>query len=302
MKIETREEERGMREEDKNTSPFSRLFFLVPLPSLDPRYAQILTLLLLAMVGIVWLDFGPQPLQLATSLCATLVTQFVCLELLAKRKRLRAMTPSDFLSPFITGLGITLLLRSEYLWVYALAGFLAIASKFIIRINKKHIFNPANFAIAALLLFAPNLAWASPSQWGAVSWLVIFVLCFGMAVLTGAKRLDTTLLFFLCYVGLLFARALYLGDPIAIPLRQIQNIALLIFAFFMISDPMSTPNAAPMRFVFVLLVSIVAFYMQFKLQIRPALILALFFVSPITPLLDMWVKGKAYSWKKEKIA
>ena len=52
------------------------------------------------------------------------------------------------------------------------------------------------------------------------------------------------------YGLLLIGRALWLGDPLSIPLHQLQNGALLIFAFFMISDPKTTPNTArwPNRF------------------------------------------------------
>lgn len=257
----------------------------------DPRHAQIATLSLLVALGALWLDFGPQPLQLVAALCATLLTQFVFF-------KIYNVPTMDFRSPFITGLGITLLLRSEFLWMYALAGFLAIASKFVIRINNKHIFNPANFAIAVLLLTLPNMVWVAPGQWGATGWLAILILCVGMVVVTGARRMDTTLMFFACFGGLLLARALWLGDPLVIPLHQMENVSLLIFAFFMISDPVSTPNRLSMRFLFVLLVSLLAFHLQFKLQIRPGLILALFFISPLTPILDQWVKGLNYSWKK----
>ncbi|MDX1921581.1 MAG: RnfABCDGE type electron transport complex subunit D [Alphaproteobacteria bacterium] len=263
--------------------------------SKDPRHAQIVTLSLLMVLGAAWLDFGPEPYQLFIALSATLLTQYACF-------RMWGISNMDFRSPFITGLGITLLLRSDALWMYALAGFLAIASKFLIRVNNKHMFNPANFAIALLLLALPDMVWVAPGQWGATGWLGILVLCAGMMVITGARRIDTTLMFFACFGGLLLARALYLGDPLEIPLHQMESVSLLIFAFFMISDPVSTPSRLPMRFLFVLLVSLLAFYLQFKLQIRPGLILALFFISPLTPLLDLMMKGANYSWKKEPTA
>lgn len=260
----------------------------------DPRHGQIFTLSLLVMLGALWLDFGPQPLQFLIALSATLSTQYICYRFLH-------ISSLDYRSPFITALGITLLCRSNDLWVYALAGFLAIASKFLIRVQGKHIFNPANFAIAALLLVTPNLLWVAPGQWGATGWLAMLVLCCGMMVLTGARRMDTTLLFMACYGGLLFARALYLGDPLTIPLRQLENVSLLIFAFFMISDPMSTPSRFSMRLLFVAAVSLLAFYIQFTLQIRPALILALFFISPLTPLLDRLARGTPYSWQHKNL-
>jgi hypothetical protein len=46
-------------------------------------------------------------------------------------------------------------------------------------------------------------------------------------------------------------------------MHQLQNGALLVFAFFMISDPKTTPDAAIGRLVYSMLVAGVAFAIQF---------------------------------------
>jgi len=58
-------------------------------------------------------------------------------------------------------------------------------------------------------------------------------------------RSDVSCAFIVSYAALLFGRAYWLGDPWSIPLKQLQSGALLLFTFFMISDPKTTPIRAP---------------------------------------------------------
>ena len=80
-----------------------------------------------------------------------------------------------------------------------------------------------------------------------------------------AARADVTLAFLAFYLALVFGRSLWLGEPMAIPLHRLQNGALLLFAFFMISDPKTTPDSRAGRIVFALLVALGAGFVHFKL-------------------------------------
>jgi Na+-translocating ferredoxin:NAD+ oxidoreductase RnfD subunit len=62
-------------------------------------------------------------------------------------------------------------------------------------------------------------------------------------VIHRAMRSDVSYAFILTFAAILFARALWLGDPWTIPLKQLQSRALLLFTFFMISDPKTTPDS-----------------------------------------------------------
>jgi hypothetical protein len=99
-----------------------------------------------------------RPLPSLVAIGAALLTQIICVRLTG--------APLDLRSPLITGLSLSLLLRADALWLYATAGVIAIASKFLLRAGGKHIFNPAGFAIV-LLLLASGGVWISPGQWGA---------------------------------------------------------------------------------------------------------------------------------------
>src|SRR3712207_4292367 len=64
----------------------------------------------------------------------------------------------NLLSAYISGISLTLLIKPQggALWPFALGGFLAISSKYVLRYRDNHLWNPTNFAICALLLAAPS--------------------------------------------------------------------------------------------------------------------------------------------------
>jgi len=199
-------------------------------------------------------------------------------------------------SALISSLCLCLLLGTNHLPVAAFVALNAIGSKFVIRWNNKHVFNPTNLALAVIL--ASGLGWISPGQWGQVAWFGFLIACLGSLVVTRAARADVTLAFLTFYVGLLFIRALWLGDPLTIPLHQIESGALLIFSFFMISDPKTTPDSRTGRVVYALLVALAALYVQFGFFKPNGPLWGLIACSPLVPLLDRLFPGARYDWSK----
>lgn len=171
-----------------------------------------------------------------------------------------------------------------------------IGNKFVIRWKDKHIFNPTNLALVVIL--ASGLGWISPSQLGQVAWFGFLIACLGSLVVTRAARADVTLAFLTFYVGLLFSRALWLGDPLTIPPHQIESGALLIFSFFMISDPKTTPDSRTGRIVFALIVALTALYIQFHFFKPNGPLWGLIACSPLAPLLDRLFPRVRYDWSK----
>jgi Na+-transporting NADH:ubiquinone oxidoreductase subunit NqrB len=255
----------------------------------DARHYQIAALATLLIYNIGWLDFGARPLNSALAIVSALATQAVC----TWRFKLPAFDPR---SPLITGLSLSLLLRADDPWLHALAGVIAISSKFVFRIDGKHIWNPAGFAIV-VLLFTSNGVWISPGAWGSTVWFAALLAFFAILVLHAARRSDIAIFFLFTHVALLFARAWWLGDPLAIPIHQMQSGALLIFAFFMISDPRTSPDSRLGRFLFAASVAVLAHYMTFFMQMRPALYVALIALSPLILLIDRILPAQRFTWK-----
>ena len=95
-----------------------------------------------------------------------------------------------------------------------------------------------------------------------------------------------------------------LGDPLTIPFHQIDSGALLIFAFFMISDPKTTPDKRGARILYAVLVAAFAHYLVFWRYIPEGLMYALFFLSPLVPLMDRIrpiSKEHRFSWARPTV-
>jgi Na+-translocating ferredoxin:NAD+ oxidoreductase RnfD subunit len=76
----------------------------------------------------------------------------------------------------------------------------------------------------------------------------------------------------------------------------LQNGALVLFAFFMISDPKTTPDTRLGRILFAGLVALAAWYVQFVWYWGNALLWSLAGVTLTVPLLDWLFPGPRYAW------
>jgi len=254
----------------------------------DPRYYQIAVLSSLLLFGVFVLDFGIHWQNAVAIVATALGVQYL-------GSRFARLPGFDPLSPLITSLSLTLLLRTDELVLAAIAASIAIGSKFLIRVGGKHVFNPANVALVTMML-ASDRAWVSSGQWGSAAIGAFTLACLGFLVLTRARRAETTVAFLVFFAALLFGRAAWLGDPLAIPMHQLQNGALLIFAFFMISDPKTTPDSPRGRILYAAIVAAVAFTIQFIYYTPNGPILALIMSAPFVPLIDRFMRGRHYDW------
>ncbi len=255
----------------------------------DARIYQIAFQAILLTVGVLARDFALDPRQMALAFAAGLVTQRLWLKALGLEHR-------GMLSALITCFGVSLLLRSDTLWVHPLAAAVAMSSKFLLRVHGKHIFNPANLGVIAALVLLPG-AWVSPGQWGNDVALAGWFVALGGLVTQRARRWDISWVFLGAWLGLVAARVLVLGQPWTILAHQLANGGLLLFAFFMISDPLTIPNRRSARIGYAILVATIAFVWQFVLFRTNALLWALFIAAPAVPLIDWRWPGAKFLWR-----
>ncbi len=171
------------------------------------------------------------------------------------------------------------------------------SSKFVIRFRGKHLYNPANLGVILAIVAFPG-TWASPGQWGNEVLIGLWFVALGVTVTTSAKRFDIAWAFLALYAGLLVLRVTILGQSEAVLVNQLSSGALLLFTFFMISDPMTTPNRRAMRFLYAFLVAALAFAWQYFLFKPHGLVWALFILTPLVPMLDWLMPGKKHDWRK----
>lgn len=256
---------------------------------LDLRLLQILFLGGFLTYGVAVLSWDIHPRQIALLIVTAAVIQSLfCLAF--------GLPIHTVKSSLITSLGLSIILRSNYDFIFALAGFFAIGSKYIFRYENKHFINPANFGVIFIILFT-GLAWISPSQWGSSTILFFIVGSLGLMILTNLNKIDLAFSFILFYFGMdILWNVIYKGWPMDYTIHNISNGSTVLFTFFMITDPSSTPNARWARIIWVFLISLLAFYLSAFHYIKGAPLYALFFLSPLVPILDKLFRDSTFSW------
>jgi Na+-translocating ferredoxin:NAD+ oxidoreductase RnfD subunit len=235
-----------------------------------------------------WLDFDISLPRAGLIVASVLAAQYVC-------TRIWKLPAFDPRSALISGLSLCLLLRTNSPAIAILAAAVTITSKFVFRIHGKHIFNPTNFGLVLMMLMT-DAVWVSPGQWGNAAVFAFLMACLGGIVVNRAARSDVTLAFLAFYAVLLFGRSLWLGEPFTIPLHRLASGALLLYSFFMISDPKTTPDSRAGRLVFAALVALGAAYVQFKLFRTNGLIWSLAGWSLVVPVIDWFLPARRYQW------
>ncbi|MEO8508988.1 MAG: RnfABCDGE type electron transport complex subunit D [Betaproteobacteria bacterium] len=256
----------------------------------DARLFQIAFLATLLTIGVLVRDFALLPQQMALAFVAGLLAQTLWIRALRIEHR-------GVLSALITCFGLSILLRADSLWVHPLAAALAISTKFVIRVNGKHLYNPANVGVILAISLFPG-AWVSPGQWGQAVALAAWFVVLGGMVTHRARRSDIAWVFLGAYLGLIALRVMALGQPWTIFLHQFANGGLLLFAFFMISDPMTLPNHRSARVAYAIIVAIAAFLWHFALFKNNGLVWALFLCTPLVPLIDKRWPAERFEWRQ----
>ena len=267
----------------------------------DARYFQIIFQSIFLSYGIFFLHWRNESWLYTTYFITSLFVQFVCEYFLGKKdapffQRLKNGIPSVLISSF----GLSLLLKTNYWWVAVFAASVSILSKYILRINGKHIFNPSALGIV-VALFLTGQAWISPGQWGSGAVILFGVLSLGFIVMTRVQKLDVSLAFLGTFAGLLFIRQIiYLGWPMDHFVQSVSTGSLLLFSFFMITDPKTIPNHTVIRILWCTAIAVVAFYLTAFKFMNGAPIFVLVLAQPLVPILDKFFKAKKFEWVPSK--
>lgn len=264
--------------------------------AVDPRYFQVIFQAIFLSYGILFLSWNADWQHYFISIGGCLLFQYAADSIKSKR----FLRPSEFdrwgFSVLISAMSLCLLLKTNYWYVSLLAAFLTVISKYVFRFDKKHIFNPSAFGIVTTILITKD-AWLSPGQWGSNAVIFFFVVTLGTIVVTRVQKLDISLAFLLTFIGLLYWRQVYtLGWPMDHFIHSISTGSLLLFTFFMISDPRTSPNHPVARIIWAVLIAAVAFYLAaFKWKYN-TIIWVLVAAAPLVPVLDKIFKAKEFHW------
>ena len=169
----------------------------------------------------------------------------------------------DFLLPaHITSLAVSMLLyANDRLWPIAFAAALGVASKTLIRVpvgrGVRHCLNPSNTGIAFTLLLFPWIGIAPPYQFtenlsGVGDWLLPTIIVVSGTFLNTrfTGRIPLILGWLGGFVIQAALRSQLQGTPFVAALLPVTGMAFLLFTFYMVTDPATTPSAPLRQFAF----------------------------------------------------
>jgi enediyne biosynthesis protein E5 len=197
-------------------------------------------------------------------------------------------------SAYVSGISVGMLVRSPDFWPYALCSAISITSKYVLRVNGRHIWNPSNLGIVAMLVLASDTVAGLSVQWGNTLLPMVIAWMFGTAILYTLGRLHITATYVASFLLFSVVRAAVTGDPWISEVAPITGPMYQLFIFFMITDPKTTVRSSTWAQCLVaFLVAAVEAILRL-MQFVHAPYYALFIVGPTANLIEIaWEKRRA---------
>lgn len=193
----------------------------------------------------------------------------------------------NFSSAYISGVSVGILIRSPMLWPYAFCSMISIASKYVLRYKGRHLWNPSNFGVVAMLLLAPGSVAVLSIQWGNNMWAMAVIWIIGSISIYRLKRFHICATYVLSFLFFGLIRAYITGDPYLAEISPITGPMYQLFTFFMITDPKTTVHSKWGRMVVVVLIAFVEMILRLHEAVY-APFYALFIVGPIAMAIEIW--------------
>jgi hypothetical protein len=195
------------------------------------------------------------------------------------------------LAPHITGLAVAMLLYSNArLMPIVFASAVAIISKAVFRIagpnGSRHFLNPSNFGITATLLLFPFVGISPPyhftedlTGWG--KWILPGIIVISGSFLNAkfTRRVPVIVGWVGGFLLQAVVRSFLFGTPLASALLPMTGVAFVLFTFYMVTDPATTPGVPRGQFLFGLSVA-----MTYGLLVTFHVVFGLFFALTLVSL------------------
>ena len=191
-------------------------------------------------------------------------------------------------SSYISGISAGILVRSPFLWPYFFSSFISIVSKYVLRANGRHLWNPTNFGVSVLAFLAPATVTVLSIQWGnniapmAVIWLL------GSVIVWRVGRAHISATYVAAFLAFSVVRTLVAGTPFLANVAPITGPMYQLFIFFMVTDPKTTVRSTRGQVLVVIVVAFVEMLLRLG-EVLYAPFYALFLVGPAALLIEDWL-------------
>jgi enediyne biosynthesis protein E5 len=201
--------------------------------SLDNRYLAPLLITCILAAGQITFGFLESYDRTALAILTAIAAEIVLGKVFTGRI-------PHLASAYITGISVGILVRSPEIWPYALCSLISVTSKYLIRMDGRHLWNPSNLGICALLFLAPDTVASLSIQWGNNLLPMLIVWLLGFVIVHRLGRVHITFTYVACFVLFAFVRSLVTGHAFLAEVSPITGPMYQLFIFFMITDPKTT--------------------------------------------------------------
>jgi Na+-translocating ferredoxin:NAD+ oxidoreductase RnfD subunit len=208
--------------------------------------------------------------------------------------RLYTGTWKNLASAYISGISVSILVRSTVVWPYIVTAAISILSKYVIRYKGRHIWNPSNLGISWMLLVAPAFVAGLSVQWGNNLLPMVVIWMLGMVIVYRAKRLHITLTYIASFMAFAYIRSFITNDPFLAEVAPLTGPMYQLFIFFMITDPPTNVRSKKGQILVVFLVAVVEFILRLN-QFIYAPFYALTIVGPLAKIIDLHLASREQS-------
>ena len=259
---------------------------VIPRPriQIDKRYLAPILVTVVLVIGQLTFAFLESWSRTALAICAAIGIELVL-------GRIFTGTWPHLASAYVSGISVGMLVRSPAFWPYALCSAISITSKYVLRVRGRHIWNPSNFGIVAMLVLAADAVAGLSVQWGNTLLPMAVVWCFGAVIIHSLGRIHITATYVVSFVTFAWIRSLLTGHPFVSEVAPITGPMYQLFIFFMITDPKTTVRPVWGQCLVAFLVAAVEAVFRL-LQWVHAPYYALFLVGPAANLIEMAVSRR----------
>lgn len=201
-------------------------------------------------------------------------------------------------SAYISGISTGILVRSPLYWPFALCAMISIASKYVLRYKGRHLWNPTNFGVVALIMIASDSAAILSIQWGSNMWAMFVIWVIGLFTLWRIKLFHISAVYVCSFFLFAWIRSLITGDPLMAEIAPVTGPMYQLFVLFMITDPKTTLSTVKGRCIVAFLIGLVEFFFRLNEAVY-APFYALFLVGPAALVIEDFLKER--NWKNRRL-
>jgi hypothetical protein len=195
-------------------------------------------------------------------------------------------------SAYISGISAGILLKSPLVWPFVMCSFLAIASKYALRIGNRHLWNPTNLAMTFMLFLAPESNNGLGFEFSNTIWVVLLIWVLGSLILYKFGLIHITISFVLTFLPLAYLRHLITGNPFEAEVAPMTGAMFQLFIFFMITDPKTITRKKWSQTLVSVLVAVTDTVLRLVFRDVYSLFHALFIVGPAANVIEIWYTAR----------